>query len=779
MVVNGRFGAKIETNGDVGGSETAPSSAQALATATTDQPEDTANSSAAEVWTGDPLYAPIVVPGVPSADELIATIRSYLPEANYEIIRRAYAFAARSHHGQMRKSGEPYFAHPVDVAFLITRLRLDSASICAGLLHDVVEDTTVSVAEIEQRFTPAIAAIVDGVTKLEKLKYSSREKQQAENYRKMLVAMSKDIRVLLIKLADRLHNMTTLQHMKPESQKRIAQETIEVYAPLANRLGIGWMKAQLEDLCFRHLLPEEYHRLADQVGQRQVERQAYVTEVVEELKTMLAGEGMETAYVYGRPKHLYGIWRKMEDGKLPYEQIYDAQGFRVIVNDVKECYAALGAVHTRFTPVPGRFKDYIALVKDNRYQSLHTTVVATKAERIEVQIRTHEMHRVAEEGVAAHWRYKERGESISVRDEQRFALLKSLTDWIVGVKDTDEMLDAMKIDQFSDQVYAFTPQGDVKRLPRGATPVDFAYTVHSKVGDHIVGAKIDGVMVSLKHHIRNGDMVEVLTRPDAHPSPDWLEFVITPRAKAKIRSHIHAEQRERALHVGTDLLEKALRKIKFSLQRAAQHEKFAKVLQHFKAASAEDLAVAVGYGKTAASDVAAFLVPEPTTEEQPIFDLPPEPKRGRKKTNSAAITVDGIDDVMIRFGRCCSPVPGDPIIGVVTRGRGVTVHTRGCHFVLDADPMRRLDCEWNNAAGTGSTVKLRIYTENATGLLAAMSARFMEAGINIQSAHCDVIEGRRAVNDFEVLVHNLQQLNDVIAKLSKLRGVTRVERVRT
>lgn len=722
----------------------------------------------------------MVVDGVPNADELVAALRSYLPEGNHDIVRRAYYFAARSHAGQFRKSGEAYFAHPVDVAFLLTRLRLDSASVCAGLLHDVVEDTTVSVEEIARRFSPEIAAIVDGVTKLDKIKFASQEQKQAENFRKMLVAMSKDIRVLLIKLADRLHNMTTLQHMKPESQKRIAQETLEIYAPLANRLGIGWLKAQLEDLCFRYLFADEYKKLSGLVGQRAAERQAYVGEVVESLKKILAEEGLPQALVYGRPKHLYGIWRKMEQTKLPYDQIYDAQGFRVVVEDLKECYQALGAVHVHWKPVPGRFKDYIALPKPNRYQSLHTSTIGPRAERIEVQIRTHEMHRLAEEGVAAHWRYKERGDSISVRDEERFSWLKQLLEWHAGVKDSDEFLDSMKIDLFSDEVYAFTPKGDVKVLPRGSTPVDFAYAIHSKVGEKVTGARVDGVMVPLKFQLRNGNIVEILTRQDAHPSPDWLEFVRTARAKTRIRTYIHAEQRARALEVGMDLLEKALRRMKCSVARAQSLERYAKLISHYKVASFDELAVAIGYGKVQASEVTAFLLPDQKAEETPE----PEIDRGiikrtrAKSKGPASITVDGIDDVMVRFAKCCSPVPGDPIVGVVTRGRGITVHTRGCHWVLDADPLRRLECAWNTAAGTGATVTVRVYSTNETGLLSAMSARFTEAGIPIQAAHCRVVDGRRAVNDFEVVVSNVVQLTEVIDKLGTLRGVTRVERVR-
>jgi guanosine-3',5'-bis(diphosphate) 3'-pyrophosphohydrolase len=725
-------------------------------------------------WADDPT--PYAIDGVPDADELIATMRSYLPDGDFDLLRRAYDFAGRAHALQFRKSGEPYFAHPVAVAFLLCRLRLDVASVCAGLLHDVAEDTEVTVVELARRFSPEIAAIVDGVTKLDQIKFSSQQHKQAENFRKMLVAMSRDIRVLLIKLADRLHNMGTLQHMKPESQRRIALETQEIYAPLANRLGIGWMKAQLEDLCFRHLHTEEYRRLAETVGQRQTERQAYVADVVQELRELMDAEGLSHAMIYGRPKHLFGIWKKMENGKVPYEQIYDAQGFRIMVNDIKECYQALGAVHTHYKPIPGRFKDYIALPKANRYQSLHTSVIGPRAERIEVQIRTSEMHRLAEEGVAAHWKYKEKGESLSLRDEERFAWLKQLLEWHTGVKDSDEFLETMKVDLFNDEVYTFTPQGDVKVLPRGATPIDFAYAVHSKIGERCVGAKVDGAMVPLRHTLRNGNIVEILTRADAHPSQDWLEFAVTARAKNRIRTYIHAEQRARALEIGTDLLEKALRRVRCSLARAQAHDRLGEALGHFGLSSWEELAVAVGFGKADPDKVARLLFPDAQAPEPEKIETPKRPRRQKK--GAATVVVDGLDDVLVRFGKCCSPVPGDAIVGVVTRGRGITVHQRGCPRVLEADALRRLDCEWNTSSGTAATVTVRVYTENAAGLLAAMSQRFTESGIDIQSAHCRVIDGRRAVNDFEVVVHNVGQLNSVIGALSRLGGVTRVERVR-
>ncbi len=745
------------------------SASAALATATVLQDDD-----------DDPLYAPIVIAGVPTVEELIVVLRTYLPDADMSRLRRAYNFTARMHDGQLRKSGEPYFAHPVAVAFLLARMRLDVAAISAGLLHDVAEDTAVTVDEIARRFSREVADIVDGVTKLEQIKYSSQQARQAENFRKMLVAMSKDIRVLLIKLADRLHNMTTLDFKKPDSQRRTAQETVEIYAPLANRLGIGWMKAQLEDLCFRFLHPDEYKKLRHTVGQREAERQNYVTTVVDEIKQLMGIEGLPQAQVSGRPKHLYGIWKKMENGRVPYDQIYDAQGFRVVVADIKECYQALGAVHTHWKPIPGRFKDYIALPKANRYQSLHTSVIGPHAERIEVQIRTVDMHRLADEGVAAHWRYKERGESISVRDEEKFSWLKQLLEFHSNSDDAEEFMDAMKVDLFNDEVYTFTPKGDVKVLPRGATPVDFAYAIHTKVGERTVGARVDGVMVPLRSTLRSGHIVEILTRPDARPSKDWMDFTVTARARSKIRAYIHAEQRSKSRELGMDLLEKALRKLKCSLSRAERSDKLAAALTVLGIQNWDELAVAVGFGKVEPDKFATLLFPDSKIADVDELDIGPV-KRGRKskaKRGAATILVDGLDDVMVRFAKCCSPVPGDPVIGVVTRGRGTTVHQRTCTKVLDADPMRRLECAWNTAAGSGATVTVRVFTENASGLLAAMSQRFTDAGIDIKTANCRTV-GLRAVNDFEVVVADLTQLNGVIASLTRVRGVSRVERVRS
>lgn len=716
-------------------------------------------------------------------ETLLQALDAYLPDVDEDVVRRAYALAARSHRKQKRKSGLPYIIHPIAVAQNIMRLRLDEASVAAALLHDVVEDTEITIDQVKDWFGDEIAHIVEGVTKLDRIQFSSRQAKQAENFRKMLVAMSQDIRVLLIKLADRLHNMSTLDHMPPHKRQRIAQETVDIYAPLANRLGIHWMKSQLEDLCFHALHPDAYAALRDDVGQRQAERLAYVDRVRAELFAFMEEAGLPGAKVTGRPKHLFGIWQKMQRRGLSYDEVYDAQGFRVLVEDVESCYRALGAVHTHFTPIPGRFKDYIALSKANNYQSLHTTVIGPENRHIEVQIRTHEMHRVAEMGVAAHWRYKEGGRSISVRDEERFAWLKQLLEWNSGVSDDEEFLDTMKIDLFNDEVYTFTPAGEVRVFPRGATPIDFAYSVHSKVGEHTVGAKANGVMVPLNHELRNGDIVEILTRNDARPNQNWLDWAKSARAKHKIRNFIRGEQREQARETGLDLLEKAFRRVKMGMGKVRGHAGLPAVLERHRARDFDALCVHVGYGKVDAKDVVLALAPDArealdAPEQQPVAPKK-RPRRVKKKKagKAATVRVAGMDDVLVRFAKCCSPVPGDDIVGFVTRGRGITVHRRDCARALDTDPLRRIDCDWNTGDGEGATVTVRVHSGNAAGMLARMSERFHEAGINILQAHCRVVNARRAVNEFEVVVTDVSQLAGVMAQLERLDFVQRVERV--
>ncbi|MCB9740813.1 MAG: bifunctional (p)ppGpp synthetase/guanosine-3',5'-bis(diphosphate) 3'-pyrophosphohydrolase [Deltaproteobacteria bacterium] len=722
--------------------------------------------------------ADLAAVGEHGPDRLVDILRSYLPTGDFEMVRRAWRFAAAAHHGQRRKGGGPYFVHPIAVAELVLRLRLDEASVCAGLLHDVVEDCDVTLAEIRERFSDDIAHIVDGVTKLDKIPFARSEEKQAENFRKMLVAMSKDIRVLLIKLCDRLHNMSTLEAMSAPKQKRIAAETMEIYAPLANRLGIGWMKTELEDLCFRYLEPDDYTALKHAVGERKVEREAYIASVVDLLRSELAAADLSDAAVSGRPKHLHGIWRKMQRAGVPYERIHDAQAFRVLTDNTEQCYRALGVVHSRFTPIPGRFKDYIALPKANNYQSLHTTVLGPDNKPIEVQIRTHDMHRIAENGVAAHWRYKERGAAVRPRDEARFTWLKQLLELSKEAPDSDEFLENMRVDLFADEVYTFTPAGDVKVFPRGATPVDFAYAVHTRVGETAVGAKVNGHIVSLDSALRNGDIVDIMTRSDSRPNKGWLSFVRTSRAKTKIRNFVRAAERAQAQELGADRLEKALRRHKISLTRAERHDKLAATLSQFRCQTWEELLIGIGYGKIDARGVVEHLYPETKPAEKPKEADTVAPKRSRKRSeDDAAIVIDGIEDILVRFARCCSPVPGDDVVGFVTRGRGITVHQRHCPRALDSDPMRRLDIAWNRDRGGQARVTVRVHTGNGPGMLEKMSSRFREAGVNIRSVQAKMHGPLSAVSTFEVEVASREQLDRVILDLKRLDFVHKVDRI--
>lgn len=724
--------------------------------------------------------ADLVAVGETGPERLCETLRAYLPGADVEMVRRAWRFAAAAHHGQQRKGGGPYFTHPIAVAERVLRLRLDESSVCAGLLHDVVEDCDVKLEQIRARFSDDIAHIVDGVTKLDKIPFARSEEKQAENFRKMLVAMSKDIRVLLIKLCDRLHNMATLDAMTPAKQKRIAVETIEIYAPLANRLGIGWMKIELEDLCFRHLEPAGYADLKRAVGERKVQREAYIHSVVELLCRDLFAADLHDAAVSGRSKHLYGIWRKMQESNVPYERIHDAQAFRVLTENTEQCYRALGVVHSSFTPIPGRFKDYIALPKPNNYQSLHTTVLGPDNKPVEVQIRTHEMHRIAENGVAAHWRYKERGAAVRPRDEARFTWLKQLLELSKEAPDSDEFLENMRVDLFADEVYTFTPAGDVKVFPRGATPVDFAYSVHTRVGETTVGAKINGQIVSLDRQLRNGDIIDIMTRSDSRPSKGWLTFVRTSRAKTKIRNYVRAAERAHAHDLGRDRLEKALRKHKISVSRAERNERLPATLSQFRSQTFDELLIGIGYGKIEPRPVVEHLFPETAPVlKTPVVAEDTTTKRNRKtkRGDEAEIVIDGIEDVLVRFARCCAPVPGDDVVGFVTRGRGITVHQRLCARALDSDPLRRIDVNWTRQQGGTARVTVRVHSGNGPGMLEKMSSRFREAGVNIRSVKANLVDKLSAVSTFELEVDDRAQLERVIADLRGLDFVHRVDRL--
>jgi guanosine-3',5'-bis(diphosphate) 3'-pyrophosphohydrolase len=714
-------------------------------------------------------------------DSLVELVKSYHPAADVDLIRKAYLFSEDAHRGQTRKSGEPYFVHPASVAGLITELRLDAASVCAGLLHDVLEDTRVTNRDLEREFGSEVTTIVDGVTKLGKINFQSREDRQAESFGKMVVAMAQDLRVLLVKLCDRLDNMRTLDHMRPESQERIARETREIYAPLAARLGMQRVKSELEDLAFRYLEPDAYRDMEAKLHKSRKDRDRYIESVCRTIVSRLAEQGF-AAEVTGRAKHMYSIYRKMKDQGSEFEQVFDILAFRICVESVADCYATLGAMHSRWTPIPGRFKDYIALPKPNMYQSLHTTLIGPGRQRIEIQIRTHEMHRVAEHGVAAHWRYKERlSGGVDPKDAEKFGWLRELADFQRNVKDPVEFLESVKIDLFPDEVYVFTPKGDVRVLPRGSTPIDFAYAIHSEVGHHCSGARANGQIVPLRYKLKSGDVMEVMTGANQQPSKDWLDFCVTTRARARIRGHIRADERQKSINLGRELLEAEMRTAGLSFSKLAKNEQESKrVAGDHGASSLDELLLSVGYGRLDADTVVSGL-----TSNAPDSDKPPSLRTGKIEAfmrrvtgrDQGGIKVSGIDDVLVRYARCCNPLPGDPIIGFITRGRGATVHRRECRKALDMDPERRIDVSWDAKSKVNRPVQICVTTTNKPGILATVSQTFSAQSINISEANCRADDDGRARNVFTFNCTDLSQLKSVMKALQKVNGVVEVSRI--
>ena len=708
---------------------------------------------------------------------ILEKVKGYHPRADTDLINKAYVYASRMHDGQTRKSGDEYFIHPVSVADIIADMRLDASSVCAALLHDVVEDCEVSLPEVKTVFGDEVAFLVDGVTKLGKVNFASREDRQAESFRKMLVAMARDIRVLLVKLADRLDNMRTLEHMSTPAQERIARETIEIYAPLAGRLGIQWLKAELEDLSFKYLEPEAYSVLDEQVRTVAKNTDSYIGEVTTKLNKMLLNRGFSVK-VSGRRKHLYSLHRKMKSSGIGFEQIHDFVAFRVITESVADCYATLGVIHSEWTPVPGRFKDYIALPKSNMYQSLHTTVIGPGNRRVEIQIRTHEMHRTADYGIAAHWQYKEHGGGIDPKDAARFVWLRQLMEFQKEVVDPEEFYESVKVDLFPEDVYVFTPKGDVMTFPRGATPVDFAYAVHSEVGHRCSGARVNGAIVPLRHKLQNGDVIEILTSKNHHPSKDWLEFVITSRARSRIRLYLRAEERKHAVKLGKELLEKEMRKSNMSLSRFLKSKRAKEVLSRFHAGSEEDLYARIGIGKLALPTVMQEVMPSEEGERDSLRPglLERAVQRVSGDVEGSGIRIQGMDNMLVRFAQCCNPVPGDPVTGWITRGRGVSVHRRGCPRVLELDSERRVQVSWADHVEVDLPVSLRVMTDDRAGILASVSSVFSTNGVSISEASCLSKDGR-AENLFHFRVGDIDRLREIMRGVAKVKGVLDVERV--
>jgi guanosine-3',5'-bis(diphosphate) 3'-pyrophosphohydrolase len=712
--------------------------------------------------------------------DLMERIQGYHPAADVDLIRRAYDFSAGVHRGQKRRSGEPYLIHPMAVAGIIADLKLDVPSVVGGLLHDTVEDTLTTLDEIKNLFGPEIAGLVDGVTKLSQVNFTSLEEKQAENFRKMIVAMAKDIRVILIKLADRTHNMRTLDHMPVEKQLATAQETLDIYAPLAHRLGIAWVKDELEDLALKHLHPEIYYQLKRNVAKKKTAREKYINEVIALIGKILEKEGIE-AEVTGRPKHFYSIYQKMETQNLLYDQIYDLVAFRVLVDTARECYETLGVIHSQWKPVPGRFKDYVALPKPNMYQSLHTTVIGPYGERMEIQIRTQEMHRVAEEGIAAHWRYKKEVEDFQFNDMQRFAWLRQLLEWQQNLQDPQEFLHSIKEDLFSDAVYVFTPKGDLLNFPKGATVIDFAYRIHSEVGHHCSGARINGQLVPLRYLLRSGDTVEIITMHQQTPSRDWLKLAKTPRAKSHIRNWLKKQQRERSFALGREILESDLGRYKLEYASLRREGKIEAIAKELGMKDEEGLLAGIGYGRLTPRQVLLKLVPAEQLDDgkkqaegtlERLFRIVSRQKR------DLGVRVKGVGDVLVRFARCCHPLPGEDITGFITRGRGVTVHVSSCATVLESDPHRKVEVSWQDGGQTPQPIKIDVSCVDRPGLLAAISAAITGANVNIARAQVRTFEDQKALNTFEVMITDSKQLKRVLADIAKVKGVYKATRAR-
>ncbi|MCP4367788.1 MAG: bifunctional (p)ppGpp synthetase/guanosine-3',5'-bis(diphosphate) 3'-pyrophosphohydrolase [Deltaproteobacteria bacterium] len=708
--------------------------------------------------------------------DIIDKISENNPDADLDIIDRAYIYSARVHDGQMRLSGEPYLSHPLEVASILSDMNLDVVSVAAGLLHDVIEDTSATEEDIKEMFGQDVMNIVSGVTKLSKLPFRSSQARQAESIRKMILAMANDIRVILIKLADRLHNMRTLQfHNNEQKKKKIAQETLDIYSPIADRLGIYWMKKELEDTSFMYLQPDEYSKIKGFVRTDQEEREKYV-ETVKNYMIKKLGEADLKCKILGRNKHYYSIYQKMVSQNLEFSDVYDIIAFRIILDTIPQCYEALGLIHSLWKPIDIKFKDYIGRPKPNMYQSLHTTVIGPVGERIEIQIRTWEMNKVAKSGIAAHWSYKE-GKSIDDNTSQTYAWIQNLVENQENFHDPSEFLENVRIDLFPDEVYVFTPGGEVKSLPKGATPVDFAYAIHSEVGNQCTGAKVNGRMVSLQHELKTGDIAEIITSKSHHPSKDWLKFVKTVKARSRIRQWIKTREKDRSLSLGREMCEKAFRKYRLNFNTSMKSDEMEKVAGHFGFKTVDDLIANVGYGKITPLQVVRKFAPKPEMEEKRESIFNKIIGRVKKKKPKSGVIVKGVDDILIKFGRCCQPVPGDPITGYITRGYGVTVHRAGCINALNMNPERQIDVEWNVEIEETYPVKIRIRSYDRMGLLADVVGTISKLEANIINAKTSTDENKIVESYFTLDVGSTEHLNKILSALKKIKQVQDIKRI--
>ena len=725
-------------------------------------------------------------------EELLRHVQANRPSEDVSLIRKAWEFCVKHHEGQMRASGEPYIIHPLEVAEVLAEMKMDATSIAAGLLHDSVEDTPATNEEIAEKFGPQVAHIVEGVTKIDKIQFANREDRQAENVRKMLLAMVSDVRVVLIKLADRLHNMRTLEHLKPDRQEAIARETMDIYAPLAHRLGMGKVRGELEDLAFRYTDPVSYEKVSAAVEARRIEGEQFLRGVDETLVEQLRENGIE-ARVEWRIKRLYSIFQKIERSKVTFDQVYDLLAVRVITQDVAACYAVFGMIHTLWRPVPGRIKDFIAIPRANRYQSLHTTVMGASGHQFEVQIRTEEMHRIAEEGIAAHWKYKSGGTMVTARDEERLNWIRQLVEWQKEMTDPNEFLSSLKMDLYPDEVYTFTPKGKVVVVPADATPVDFAYTIHTEVGHTCVGAKVNSRMVPLRSKLRTGDIVEIVTQKDHKPSRDWLTFVKSPRARNKIKHWLNEDQRRRAVEIGRKLLEREARKFKVPMSQIDDQD-LGRIANEYGVATAADLLATLGQGKHSAHQVLNKLAPgyasqgdaEPVPETKPGAGGEPAMSDAVRKLHlmgSDSLQVEGQNDLLVYRARCCNPIRGEEIIGYVTRGKGVAVHARSCpnvqNLLYESD--RRIAVEWSRVGDQSAgrpqrfPVKITVFCDDRTGMLKELTAVISDDNTNIRAVDIRDEDGE-AVVEFVVEAEDLRHLNRMVLGIRRVAGVRSVQR---
>jgi GTP diphosphokinase / guanosine-3',5'-bis(diphosphate) 3'-diphosphatase len=719
--------------------------------------------------------------------ELETKVQEYRPKDDLSMLEKAYRFASKCHEGQTRDSGEPYMAHPVMVAHILADMRMDVVAMETGLLHDVVEDTSITVDQVRKEFGPEVARCVDGVTKLTKLDIFSAEDRQAESVRKMLLAMVEDIRVILVKLADRIHNMRTLGYLNPERRERIARETIEIYAPIAHRLGMGKVRGELEDLAFQHLEPDAYQEILAAIESRRHSNEEFLHEIRHTVEAELRREGIP-ARIDGRVKRPYSVFQKLRRQKISIDQVYDLMALRILTDSVKNCYAALGVIHNKWRPIPGRIKDFIAIPRPNLYQSLHTSVVGPHGQTFEVQIRTEEMHRIAEEGIAAHWKYKE-GRKGPAADDQRIAWLRHLVEWQRDVQDPGEFMSTLKVDLYPEEVYTFTPRGKVIVLPRDATPIDFAYAIHSDVGNTCVGAKVNSRIVPLRSSLRNGDIVEIMTQPGHEPSKDWLAFVKTSRARNKIKHLINANERVKAIDIGQKYLDKEARRLGVQMSKITKAD-MERVAGEYGVGKMEDLHAALGYGKYSARQVLSKLAPGQVKEEAPEPAKPAPgtegpgtaPMPGRPVDGEGVIKVRGIDDLMVYRAKCCNPIRGEAIVGYVTRGKGVAVHSRMCPNVqsLMYDVERKIEVEWARAADDSFPVRIVIHTDDRPGMLNQLTGVLSDEHTNIRSLEAKgATDHDGGVVDITVDVRDKKQLEKLVNTMRRISGVRDVERLLT